>query len=132
MTATKKYSPKLSVQLIRRYRASSVVIHKDKTGLLNAYIIDSKDVTTIKPGVEFTVSKEVIDKATPFGIDWEVIYPDGIKISARQMQNIMYTHGIYTLDDVIRNTPMLIQSINNILKLNSANIIRDIRRAIGG
>ena len=137
MTVTKKrpspkITPKISVKLVRRYKASSVVVHKDKTGLLNAYIIDSDYISSMKPGAEFTVPKEAIDKATPFGVDWEVIYPDGIMISAKEMQNIMYSNGIYTLDDVIKNTPMLIQSINNILKLNSANIISDIRKAIGG
>ncbi len=108
-----------TVELIERKGNVAIIKFQDMHGVPQCGIID---VNLVK-GSTFEVADKVIKTATPYGIDWSVVYPNGLVISADDIQETLYGAGIYTLNDLRRNTNGVIASINSILKLNNAKLI---------
>ena len=111
------------VNLIEHKGGVAIIEYRDGDGVRQCGIIDG----SLVKGKEFTVNDKVIKTATPYGIDWNVVYPNGLVISADDIQEALYGLGIYTLDDLRRNTNGVIAAINSILKLNNAKLINHAR-----
>lgn len=112
-----------TVELIERRGNIAIIKFQDMHGMLQCGIIDGHLAT----GETFEVADKVIKTATPYGIDWDIVYPNGLVISAGDIQETLYGVGIYTLDDLRRNTNGVIAAITSILKLNSAKLINHAR-----
>ncbi len=111
------------VELIEHKGSIAIIKFRDDNGVPQCGIIDG----SLVKGKSFSVSDKVIKTATPYGIDWDVVYPNGLVISADDIQETLYGAGIYTLNDLRRNTNGVIASINSILKLNNAKLINHAR-----
>ena len=112
-----------TVELIERKGNVAIIKFQDMHGVPQCGIID---VNLVK-GSTFEVADKVIKTATPYGIDWSVVYPNGLVISADDIQETLYGKGIYTLNDLRRNTNGVIAAINSILKLTNAKLINHAR-----
>jgi len=112
-----------TVELIERKGNVATVKFQDMHGVPQCGIIDGDLVT----GKTFEVAHDVIKTATPYGIDWGIVYPNGLVISADDIQETLYGVGIYTLNDLRRNTNGVIAAMNSILKLSSAKLINHAR-----
>lgn len=112
-----------TVELIEHRGNVAIIKFQDDYGVHQCCIIDG----SLVKGKTFSVSNKVIETATPYGIDWGVVYPNGLVISADDIQETLYGAGIYTLNDLRRNTNGVIASINSILKLNNAKLINHAR-----
>jgi hypothetical protein len=115
-----------TVELIQRKGSVAIVKFRDKKGITQCGIIDG----SLVKGSTFQVPNRVIDTATPYGVDWDVVYPDGLVISADDIQEALYGLGIYTLDDLRTNTNGVIAAINSILKLNNAKLVNHARSTL--
>lgn len=115
-----------TVKLINIKGSIAIVQFRDNDGILQCGIIDAQLVK----GKEFEVSNTVIRTATPFGIDWSVVYPDGIVISSADLQEALYGMNIITLDDLRKNTVGVIAAINSLLKLSSGKLLNHARQAL--
>lgn len=112
-----------TVKLIKQQGNSAVVMWKDDKGASQCGIIDA----SLVKGSEFEVYDTKLKTATPYGIDWTVVYPNGLVISAEDLQEALYGMNIITLDDVRRNTNGVIAAIGSILKLTNAKLLNHAR-----
>ena len=118
----------ITVELIQRKGQVAIVKYRDKKGLVQCVIIDGD----YDKGDTFDVANKVIETATPYGIDWSVVYPNGLIISADDIQEALYGMNIYTLGDLRTNTNSVIAAINRILKLNNAKLVNHARNTLEG
>ena len=115
-----------TVKLIKTQGNAAIVMWKDDDNMSQCGIIDAGLIK----GKEFEVSNSVIRTATPYGIDWNVVYPNGLVISADDIQEALYGMNIITLDDLRKNTNGVIGAINSILRLNNRKLIDHARTTL--
>lgn len=111
---------------------SAVVQYEDEDGVNQAVVVDSEVVASHRVGALQGISEDVVLDGTPYGIDWSIPYPDGIVIPPGDIQNIMYSHGIYTIEDLIKNSNVLVQAINALIRLTSAKVMTQVKDSVGG
>lgn len=116
-----------TVKLIKQQGNSAIVMWKDKNYVSQCGIID---VGLVK-GSEFEISDSKLKTATPYGIDWTVVYPNGLVISAEDLQEVLYGMNVITLDDLRRNTNGVIAAIGSILKLTNSKLLNHARITLG-
>lgn len=114
------------VKLIEHKGNIAIVKYKDKDGVTQCGIIDGSLVS----GKEFSVPNNVLDTATPYGIDWSIVYPSGLVIDANVIQEALYGLGIYTLNDVRKNANGVIAAINSVLRLTNAKLLKKARTTL--
>ena len=78
--------------------------------MAEAYVIDVSALPEHRAGVEFELSTEVLDLATAYGIDLEVVYPSGISIDVKDIQRKLYAAGIVSLQD-LKQKPSALREI---------------------
>jgi hypothetical protein len=114
----------MKAKLLSQHGSSSLILYTDSDGVFQACIVDSEDVMTSRVGEEFTLEDTVLSRATPYGIDWSVPYPGGICISAGDFQNVMYRHGVISLEDLKRNTNAVVDALVELWKISTIEIYK--------
>ena len=115
-----------TVELIKRKGSVAIVKFQDAKGVTQCGIID---VDLVK-GKTFEVFNKVVETATPYGVDWSIVYPHGLVVEADAIQEALYGLGIYTIDDVRRNTNGVISAINSILRITNAKLLDHARKTL--
>jgi hypothetical protein len=115
-----------TVELIQQKGSVAIIKYEDDYGVKQCGIIDSNHVR----GKTFDVANKVVETATPYGIDWDVVYPNGLVINASDIQEALYGLGIYTLDDIRKNTNGVISAINSILRMTNAKLMNHARTTL--
>ena len=120
----------MKAKLIKKSGLSAIIMYRNNDGFLNAAIIDSKDLPTERTSIEFEISDKILSTSTPYGVDWTVVFPDGIVIQPVDIQEVLYSNGIIAMIDIIHNTVAVISAINSLTRLTSARILKMIRETM--
>jgi hypothetical protein len=96
----------------------------------NAYIVDIDILPTKRVGAEFNFVIGMLDRATPYGIDMTVIYPDGILIDPIKLQEKLFELGIFSLDDLKKKPSAINQALISIINSLSAEIYLTIKKTM--
>ena len=110
------------VTLVKRKGMSSIVMYED-SGTLQACIVDSSALSLTKDGGKY-ILKDAIASATPYGVDWNVILPDGMRISPNELQIALYERGIISIEDLKMNPSVINEVVNALLKKLAAKIYK--------
>jgi hypothetical protein len=102
-------------------------MYKDKDGIFQACIVNSVDVSTLRVGSEFELEDAALSSATSYGVDWSVVFPKNIVIDASSIQEIMYRHGIVSLEDLKRNPIAVNNAILELVRRTAANIYKIVK-----
>lgn len=122
----------MKVNVVNVRGVSAIVTYRDKDGVLQAAIVDSDDLDSHRAGQEANITQKAMKQSTPYGIDWSLVFPDGIVIPSKDIQEVMYSQGIYTLEELIENTNKFIQAINGLARWSAAKLIRKVKEVLGG
>ena len=120
------------VTFVRKFGNASVVLYRDKYNVQQACIVDTKYVKSTKPWSKFEIHSKAIKESTPYGIDWSVVYPDGLVLYPDLIQEAFYKKGIITISDLTRNTNDVISVINSLTRMNCTMLINNVRTVLGG
>src|SRR4030042_2984435 len=82
-----------------------------------AYIIDTQDLG----------AKKLPENAVSYGIDWSVVFPEGVTISSDVLQEAMYARGIISIDDLKAHSAEIHHVLNSILSMTSAKIYQQVK-----
>jgi hypothetical protein len=118
---------KLQVKVISLSGKSAVVRFDSRT-----YVVSRSYVTGSRPGDNIDIDPEAIATGTEHGIDWSLIYPDGITLSPEELQSALYAQGIFTIEDMERNPNGVASAIGAITRKTSANLYKTVHEIIGG
>jgi hypothetical protein len=118
------------VKLLKLQRNSAIISYLDEDKVFQAYIIDSKDLKTSRVGDEFEVEDNILSAATPYGVDWSVVFPNGLNLSAGDFQNVMYRRGIISLEDLKKNPSIIGQAIQELLNMSVSKIYHTVKIAM--
>ena len=119
----------MKAKLVKIRGRAAIVKYKDAQNVSQCIIIDS---ASLPGGKEFELDSTIIDTATPYGIDWSIVYPAGFVVTSADLQEALYEIGIYTLEDVLRGTPQVMEALRNLIRLNSAKLIKGAKHVLGG
>lgn len=114
------------VKFIQQYGNVSIVSLRDELKL-----VSSQHTTGIRPGSFVKISDDVLDAGISYGIDWSIVFPDGIRIESDQLQKCFYSQGIFTIEDMKNNPNVVVAAINSVLKLTAINIIKQAKETLG-
>jgi len=114
----------IPVVIVRRSRNSSIITYVDDNGNAQACVIDSDLIRNDE------IHEVDLKTSTPCGVDWSVVFPEGLTITAEDFQNYMYTHGIIMLEDLKRNPSSIGVAFQSILKIKSAEVYRRVKIAL--
>ena len=118
---------KLQVKVISLSGKSAVVRFDSRT-----YVISRNYVTDSRLGDNIDIDPEAIATGTEHGIDWSLIYPDGITISSEELQSALYAQGIFTLEDIERNPNGVVNAVGSFIRKISAELYKTVHNMIGG
>lgn len=118
---------KFEVKVLSTSGQVAVIRHGDKT-----LLISKSYVQNVKAGQNTTVPAHAISTGTEYGIDWSVIFPEGITISPEEIQSALYSHGIFTVEDIEKNPNGVVIAMNSLMKKVSINLYKTVRTVIGG
>lgn len=120
----------MKAKLLSQHGSSSLILYTDSDGVFQACIVDSEDVMTSRVGEEFTLEDTVLSTATPYGIDWSVPFPDGVTITPGDFQNVMYRHGVISLEDLKSNTNAVVDALQELLRLSSISLYKAVKNSM--
>jgi hypothetical protein len=103
------------------------VTYDDENGNIQAAIIDASQLRSDRVGKEIEIDDQALLTSTPYGIDWSVVFPDGIVIPSTDVQRVLYSNGIISLLDVLSNVNAVLNAVNSLTRLTSAKIVRYVR-----
>lgn len=115
------------VKIISFSGNSAVVRYNAKT-----YIISRSYVHGAKVGQNVTLQYEAISTGTEQSLDWSIIIPKGITISPEEIQNVLYSRGIFTLEDMDSNPNEVANAIGSLTRGIAAEIFKTVHTVIGG
>jgi hypothetical protein len=95
-------------------------------------IISKTSAMQAKIGSVVDVSEEDILTGTEYGLDWDIILPDGICVNSQIIQNALYAYGLFTLEDLKRNPNQVVAAVSSMLKLTTIELIKSAENALGG
>jgi len=108
----------------------AVVLYKDKHDVYQAVIIDRKDLVSERRDIFIEVSDDVMEKSTPYGIDWNIVFPDGIVIDPGTVQNYMYEHGVVAPEDLRSNNTIFRDMLQTYVRSMFANLYNKVMKVI--
>jgi hypothetical protein len=112
--------------------SSAVIKYRDRDGVIQAIVVDANELDSHRVGQESNITYKAVKDGTPFGIDWSIVYPNGIVIPSSDIQEVMYAQGIYTLEDLVINSVKLVQAVNSLARWTGAKIIHQVKEVLGG
>jgi hypothetical protein len=105
----------------------AVIRHGDKT-----LLISKSYVQNTKVGQKVMVPAHAISTGTEYGIDWSIIFPEGITISAEEIQSALYSYGIFTIEDIEKNPNGVVIAMSSLMKKISIGLYKTVHTVIGG
>lgn len=118
---------KIKVKVISLTGKSAVVRFDSRT-----YVVSRSYVTGSRPGDNIDIDPEAIATGTEHGIDWSLIYPDGITLSPEELQSALYAQGIFTLEDIEHNPNGVVNAVGSITRKISAELYKTVHNILGG
>lgn len=105
----------------------AVIRHGDKT-----LLISKSYVQNTKVGQNVLVPALAISTGTEYGIDWSVIFPEGITLTPEEIQSALYSHGIFTIEDIEKNPNGVVIAMNSLMRKISVDLYKTVHKVIGG
>ena len=65
-------------------------------------------------------------------LDWSIIIPEGITISAQDIQSALYARGIFTIEDIEKNPNGFANAVSSVVHKAAANLFRKVHEVVGG
>ena len=118
---------KYDVKLLSASGQVAVIRHGDKTLLISKSYVEG-----IRVGQTVTVPATAISTGTDYGLDWYVILPKGITLSPEEIQDALYSHSIFTLEDIKRNPNGVVSAVNSLVKKISIDLYKTAHNVVGG
>jgi hypothetical protein len=115
------------VKVLSVLGAAAAVRYEDKTLIISKHYI--KDT---KSGGKVDVPLSAISTSTEYGIDWSIIIPEGITISAQDIQSALYARGIFTIEDIEKNPNGFANAVSSVVHKAAANLFRKVHEVVGG
>ena len=113
----------VEVRLVKIINNSAVVVYTGDDGNQQACIIDS-DRLIRKQGSLYIIDNTVLQEATPYGIDWSVVFESGLCINPMHFQDYMYDNNVISIDDLKKNPSMLGRALQASLNVASAELYK--------
>lgn len=117
----------MKAKLLKISNNSASITYVDEQGVPQACVIDAKLLPTRRVGHVFELVPSMLIGATPYGIDMEIVYPDGISIDAMEFHKRLYESGIVSLSDLKRNPSAINQVLISMLPAIAADIYKHIK-----
>jgi|WetSurSiteA1Bulk_404760.scaffolds.fasta_scaffold148930_1 hypothetical protein len=112
---------------------SAIVMYSDSMEKMpQACIIDRQSIGQALPGATVYIAGDAIARSTPYGLDWSVFFPDGLVISPQDIQKVMYSQGIISLDDLktrASEIPSIIAHLSTQIGIQLYNLVK---KEVGG
>jgi hypothetical protein len=108
----------------------STIITYITDGIIQAAIVDSVQLGKERIGREIEIDDKILETSTPYGVDWSVVFPDGLVIDPATIQGVLYNNGIISLQDVLSNTNAVVTAVNQLTRLTGARLIQNIRKVM--
>lgn len=113
----------MKVKLVKSKQESAVIIVEGK----RAFIIDLNLLPVQRVGETFEIEPAVLDTATPYGIDIDVIFPEGISVDMAEFQDRLFSYGIFSLDDLKKKPSVINQILISMVGGMGAEMYRQIK-----
>ena len=107
----------ITVKLVRIEGKSAIIIRGN-----DAFIVDADLLSSERAGTMVGVSKDALKYATPYGIDWNVVFPDGLCVNVSKLQEILYAKGIISIEDLKHNPTVLVEALHQLLKISATTV----------
>lgn len=108
---------------------SAIIMYDDPNAEISplACVVDRADIGYALPGATVYISGEAIARSTAYGLDWSVFFPDGLTITAQDLQKVMCSRGILTLEDLkVRATeiPEIVTQLSINVAIQLYNLVK--------
>ena len=122
----------MNARLLSLRGNSAVVVYETDDGL-QACIVDAALLPSTRAGV-IDLPENALATSTPYGIDWGVVYPDNIVITAQALQDELYALGLVSMSDLKHNPAAVTQVLLHLLQLTGINLYQNAKSVldIGG
>ena len=114
----------MNVKIISISNNSAVIVVLDTS---DAYVVDLSTLPTKRVGTVVSISKNVLKEATPYGIDLSVAYPDGLCLNVLEIQEGLFSQGIFSLNDLKKNPSAISQILVHMANALGAEVYRKIK-----
>lgn len=96
---------------------------------LYAYLVDTTLLPFAKVGYEFDIDSfpAIIETATSYGIDLDIICQNGISIDPLVIQSKLYSMGVVSLEDLKKDPSVINRVLISMVGVISANLYKDIK-----
>ena len=96
------------------------------------FIISKTAIGTAHVGTVADIEEEVILTGTEYGLDWDIIMPEGLSVNSQKLQESLYSYGILTYEDLKANPNSVVAAISKLAKSMAIELIRSADKALGG
>ena len=103
-----------------------------QAGGIATIISKPEDIKKPRIGEQIEISETDYLTGTEYGLDWDIIFPEGLIISSQDLQRSLYAHGLFTLEDLKRNPNVLASAISHVIRLSASSLIKSAEQALGG
>ena len=117
-----------SVEFVRQFPKVSIV--KNSIGELK--LIPSRYTEGKRIGNDMEIPTDVLARGIEYGIDWNLVFPEGLTIGPEELKKCFYSQGIFTIEDLQKDPNIVLAAINSILKLTAVEIIKKAKDTLGG
>jgi len=95
-------------------------------------IISKTAAMQAKIGSEIDISEKDILTGTEYGLDWDIVLPDGICVNSQEVQKALYAYGLFTLEDLKSHPNQVVAAVSSMLKVTAIELIKSAAQALGG
>lgn len=128
---SKQRSKLVQVRVLRKKGNSAVVTYRDKDDKRRAVLLPGSFIGEI-PGKDTEVEEEVLERGADYGLDWDVIFPDGIFVESSELGNMLFDRGVYTVEDLRDNPQAFQDAIQQLTRKLSKQVQRTVKEVLGG
>lgn len=122
----------ITCMVLRKQGRSVAVAFRDNAGMWRGAIVSAGAIgDDVKVGVEVEVPQEILKNAIEYGIDFEVLMPRPYIIDARDLQQALRDHGVWTVEDVLKRPREVVAAIQSLMRLTYADVVNRVL-TIGG
>lgn len=117
----------MKAKLLRTSGNVGLITFVDEADIPQAYIVNVQLLPVVRVGEEFELVETVLEKATPYGIDMAIVYPDGLFIDVYDFQKRLYAEGVVSLEDLKRDPTAIKRVLFSMLNAISASVYKAIK-----
>jgi hypothetical protein len=123
----------MKVRILKQVGQGVAVSFREPDGTYRAVVIN-RDRLLHKTGTDAEVTFEVIEnEGVEYGLDFETfLSSEGLTITPQMIQNAMRAHGIWTLEDLLKNQQEALAAVLGVARFTLATLTRLARKALGG